>query len=171
VDVVLSFNFHLKELRTTPGSSADAHATLDVLDRRSNLHLYFIILACGTIPTVDNLIRDGPEGNPIVVTAFRESPYGRNFAGRVMDTPAPFAWPGTGAGGYYEFHINTAEFQRIVAAARTIEPALSNNPADYAFDGFRFDSEVAGDGEIGGNLSSLRVDLLPTGERPASSAR
>lgn len=166
VDIVLSFNLLLKKLRTTAGSSAYGHTTLDFWDRASNLHLYFIVLAYGTVPTVDNIIRDGPAGNPIVVTAFRDSPYGRNYAARVMDTPAPFDWPGRGAGGYFEFHVNTVEFQRIVAAARTIEPRLSTNLADYAVDDFHFNSEIAGDGEIGENFSYISVYLVPTGQRP-----
>jgi len=56
--------------------------------------------------------------------------------------------------------MNRDEFQRAVNAARTVDSALSADPADYLVDNFHFNNEVFGDGEIGLNLDSYTLALL-----------
>ena len=161
VEVAMSFELRVRRLATQQGSHAYGHPTLDVFDRRSGVHFYFIVMAFGTVPAVDNVLRDGPDGNVIVATAFRDSPFGRSFAAATMDTPSPFASPSTqGTGGRYEFRVDRTEFARILRAARTLEPALSADPADYVFDDYHFNNEIAGDGEIGLTLGSMDLELL-----------
>jgi hypothetical protein len=161
VEVALSFDLHVKRVDAPPGSAAYGHPTLDVFDRRSGLHFYFIVMTFGTVPAVDNVLRDGPSGNVIVATAFRESPYGRSFGAGSMSTAAAFASPQEdGSGGHYELRIGRDEFRRALAAARTLEPGLSGDPADYVFDDYHFNSEIAGDGEIGITLGAMGLKLL-----------
>ena len=161
VEVALAFDLHLKRLAALQGSAAYGHPTLDVFDRRSGVHFYFIVMTYGTVPSVDNVFRDGPNGNVIVTTAFRQSPYGRSFGTTTMATPAPFSSPDAeGSGGRFEFRFDRAEFARILQAARTVEPALSPDPADYIFDDYHFNNEIAGDGEIGITLRSMELKLL-----------
>jgi hypothetical protein len=125
------------------------------------VHFYFIVMTYGTVPSVDNVFRDGPDGNVIVTTAFRESPYGRSLGAATMATPAPYSSPyAEGTGGHFEFRFDRAEFARILQAARAIEPALSADPADYIFDDYHFNNEIAGDGEIGITLGSMGLKLL-----------
>ncbi|MEP7070148.1 MAG: hypothetical protein ABI789_12950 [Usitatibacter sp.] len=161
VQVAISFDLHLKRLATSPGSHAYGHPTLDVFDRKSGVHLYFIVMTYGTVPTADNVLRDGPDGNVIVSTAFRESAFGRSLGAATMATPSPFSSPSAqGSGGHFEFRVDRAEFARILEAARTLEPALSPDPADYFFDDYHFNNEIAGDGEIGLNLAAMELRLL-----------
>jgi Repeat of unknown function (DUF5648) len=161
VEIALAFDLHLKRLAASPGSNAYGHPTLDLFDRRSGLHFYFIVMTYGTVPSVDNVLRDGPNGNVIVATAFRQSPYGRSFGAGTMQTPAPFLSPSAqGSGGHFELRFGRDEFQRTLDAARTLEPALSADPSDYLFDDYHFNNEVAGDGEIGLTLGSMGLELL-----------
>lgn len=161
VEVAMSFDLRLKRLATPAGSHAYGHPTLDVFDRRSGVHFYIIVMAFGTVGASDNVLRDGPNGNVIVATAFRQSPYGRSFGAGSLDTPSPFDSPHSeGTGGRYEFRVDRAEFARILQAARTLEPALSADPADYIFDDYHFNNEVAGDGEIGVTIANMGFKLL-----------
>ena len=45
-------------------------------------------------------------------------------------------------------------------AARTVDGALSANPADYLLDNYHFNNEVYGDGEIGMNLGGFRLEIV-----------
>ncbi|MGZ5039337.1 MAG: hypothetical protein ACXWBQ_01230 [Usitatibacter sp.] len=162
VEVALFFDLRLKRVAVPAGSAAYGHPTLSLFDRRSGVHFYFIVMTYGTVGSVDNVLRDGGQGDVIVSTAFRDSPFGRNFAtAQTMATPASFESPSAaGSGGHYEYRFGRDEFRHIIAAARTLEPALSTDPADYLFDDYHFNNEIAGDGEIGLTLGSMGLKLL-----------
>ena len=160
VEVALFFDLRVKRIATAQGSAAYGHPTLDVFDRQGR-HFYFIVTTYGTVPLGDNILRDGPDGNVIVAATFGQSLFGRSFGVAAMPTPAPFTSQlGQGSGGHFEFRFDRAEFARILQAARTLEPALSADPADYTFDDFHFNNEIAGDGEIGITLGSMGLKLL-----------
>ena len=160
VEVALAFDLRLKRLATSPGSHAYGHPTLDVFDRAGQ-HFYFVVMTYGTVPLVDNVLRDGPNGNVIVAATFGPSVYGRSLGAQAMQTPAPFDSPSVeGTGGHFEFRFDRADFRRILDAARTLEPALSSDPSDYTFDDYHFNNEIAGDGEIGLTLGSMGLKLL-----------
>jgi hypothetical protein len=160
VEVAISFDLRLKRLDTSQGSNAYGHPTLDVFDRAGR-HFYFIVMTYGTVPPVDNILRDGPGGNVIVSAVFGPSAYGRSLGAAAMRTPAPFVSEfSEGTGGYFEFRLDRGEFARVLQAARTLEPALSANPADYTFDDYHFNNEIAGDGEIGLTLGRMELKLL-----------
>ncbi len=161
VEIAFSFDLRVKRLTASPGSHAYGHPTFDLWDRKSNVHFYFIVMAFGTVPSVDNVLRDDASGRAIVATAFRQSPYGRSLGAETMATPSPFVSAlAQGTGGHFEFRFNLDEFRRIIAAARTLEPSLSDDPADYLLDDFHFNTEIAGDGEIGETLGAIEVRLL-----------
>jgi hypothetical protein len=161
VEIAFSFDLRVKRVTAAPGSMAYGHPTFDLWDRKSNIHFYFIVMAFGTVPLIDNILWDDASGKVIVQTAFRQSPYGRNFGAGPFATPSPWVAPAPeGVGGHYEFRFNVEEFRRILAAARTLEPALSADPADYIFDDFHFNTEIGGDGEIGETLANIEVRVL-----------
>lgn len=161
VEVAIAFDLRLKRLEAPASSAAYGHPTLSLFDRRSGVHFYFIVMTYGTVPPIDNVLRDGPHGDVIVSTAFRDSAFGRSLGAGTMATPSPFASPSAeGTGGHYEFRFDHDEFRRIIAAARTLEPALSTDPADYLFDDYHFNNEIFGDGEIGLTLGSMGLRLL-----------
>src|SRR4030095_11948590 len=89
-EVAISFDARLKRLVTATGSHASAHPTLDFFCRESFAHLYFVVVAFGTIPSDDLLLRDGPVGKPIVSAGFHASRFGRNFGVTSLATPSPF---------------------------------------------------------------------------------
>jgi len=167
VELGIQFTLNVKSIQTfTPGSAAYGHPTIEFIDQRSGRHLYFTVMTYGTppaVPAADYLAPDVGTGKVIVGTTFRaDSPFGRSFGLPTLATPssgfvAPNPW---GWGGYFEFRMNRDEFQRVLDAARTVDPALSASPNDYLVDNFHFNNEVYGDGEIGINLSGYKLQLL-----------
>jgi Repeat of unknown function (DUF5648) len=149
----------------SPGSHAYGHPPLEFIDRRSGLHLYFTVLAYSTTAPseADYLARDVATAKVIVGTAHRPGAgaYGRSVGASTAFTHSGYAaGSGTPLGGTFDFRIDRAEFQRVVDAARQLEPALSPDPADYLVDNFHFNNEVYGDGEIGLNLAHVTLRLL-----------
>jgi hypothetical protein len=163
VQLAVHFTLNVKSIGTRgAGSAAYGHPTLELIDQRSAHHLYFTVLTYGTVAPADFLGVDSSTGKAIVGTTFRaQTPYGRSMALPTLFTPSGFVpdnpW---GWGGYFEFRVDRTEFQRILDAARTLDPALSASPADYLLDNFHFNDEVAGDGAIGINLADYTLELL-----------
>lgn len=56
--------------------------------------------------------------------------------------------------------INRTEFRRVIALARTVDPALSVEERDYLLDNFRLKNEIAGDGQVGLNLIDFSLRVL-----------
>lgn len=162
VEIAVEFDLRVKRVSLSPSSHGYGHPTLNILDRRSGKHFYFVVLAFGDGPPADFVMPDILTGQVIVATTFgAQTPYGRTFAGSLISTPAGYASPEAGgSGGRFEFRIDRMEFQRIVDAVRMLDPALSSSPADYMFDDVHFNTEVAGDGDIGLNLGAYSVKLL-----------
>jgi hypothetical protein len=145
-------------------SQAYGHPTLEFIDQRSGHHVYFIVLVFATVPISDGnyLSIDTATGKVIVGTNFRDvSPYVRNFGSWTFTTPPGFvpenSW---GKGGPFEYRMDRTEFARVLASARTLDPALSAAPEDYLLDNYHFNNEVAGDGEIGMNLGGFRLEIV-----------
>jgi hypothetical protein len=159
----ISGTINVKRLRTAPGSHAYGHPTLEFIDQRSGQHLYFTV---GTYGTVDlggeYLAIDPGTGKVIVGTSLRpQTPYGRATGIPVLPMASGFvsdnAW---GWGGAFDFRMDRTEFQRVVDAARRLNPGLSGDVRDYFLDNFHFNNEVVGDGEIGLNLSDYKLQVV-----------
>lgn len=163
VQLAVRFTLNVKtvNLRGT-GSAAFGHPTLEFIDQRSGRHLYFTVQTYGTVAFGDFVAPDVVTRKVIVSTTFRgDSPYLRSFGLPPLPTPSGFVSPNFwGWGGPFEFRMDRREFQRVVDAARTVDPALSAAPEDYLMDAFHFNNEVYGDGEIGINLDGFTLELL-----------
>jgi hypothetical protein len=167
VELAVHFTLNVKSIEARGASSAAyGHPTLEFIDQRSGHHLYFTVMTYGTPPAVpagDYLAPDVGTGKVIVGTTFRVgSPYITSLGLPTLATPstgfvAPNPW---GWGGYFEFRVDEAQFQRILDAARTVDAALSASAADYLLDNFHFNNEVFGDGEIGINLAGYTLELV-----------
>lgn len=144
-------------------SHAYGHPTLEFIDQKSGRHVYFTALTYGTVLANDYLAPDTTTGKVIVGTAMRAgSSYIRNIGNDYIPAARSFQSPSGASEVYpYEFHMNRDEFRRVLASARTIYPDLSPEPEDYMLDNYHFNNEVYGDGEIGVNLASFRLDLIP----------
>jgi hypothetical protein len=167
VQLAVSFTLNVKTIATrSAGSAAYGHPTVEFIDQRSGRHLYFTVATYGTPPALpgppDYLAPDVSTGKVIVGTTFRaDTPFGRSIGLSTLDTPSGFVAPNPwGWGGAFELRMDRAEFQKVLDAARTVDPALSAAPADYLVDNFHFNNEVFGDGEIGINLASYTLQLL-----------
>ena len=165
VELRVSFDLHVKRLRARgEASQAYGHPTLELTDRVSGRNLYITAATYGTgLQGGDPyLFMDATTGKVIVGSPLGSaSPYLRNMGLGAMSLPREFESPsGTGSGGAFDFRIDGEEFARMLAAARTLQPALSPNPADYLLDNFHFNNEVYLDGEIGLRLRDFRLELL-----------
>jgi hypothetical protein len=141
------------------------HTTLNFMDQRSGRRVHFNVLAYGTMDGADLVAPDTPGRKVIVGTTFRDSPWMRNlgsptlkpgFLGLRLHTTigSPFY------SGRYGFIMNRHEFQNVLNAARSVDPALSPDPNDYLLDNFQFKNEVAGDGKIGVRLSDFGLHVM-----------
>lgn len=131
----------------SPQSHAYGHPTLEFIEIGSGRHLYFTVLAYGTIECRDHLAPDLASGIVIVGTTPRaDNPFGRSAA-------TGYARSGRGSG---DFRMDVAEFHRVLEAARSVDPRLSMDPADYVLDNYHFNNEVVNEGEIAVDLG---VDL------------
>ncbi len=166
VQLAVHFTLNVKTIDTRgPGSAAYGHPTIEFIDQRSGHHVYFTVMTYGSPPAVpagDYLAPDVATGKVIVGTTFRaDTPFGRSLGLPTLATPSGFVAPNFwGWGGYFEFRVDRAEFQRVLDAARTVDLALSASPADYLVDNFHFNNEVYGDGDIGINLAGFTLELV-----------
>ena len=163
VQLAMSFTLNVKTIQVrSAGGAAYGQPVIEFVDQRSGRHLYFLVLAYGTLPIADYLAPDTQTGTTIVGTTFRtDSPYARSFGLPTLPTPSGFQSPNFwGWGGRFEFRMDRAEFQRVLEVARTVDAALSAGPADYFIDNFGFNNEVFGDGEIGVNLADFKLELV-----------
>jgi hypothetical protein len=163
VQLAISGTINVKRLVLGPSSHAVGHPTLEFNDRRSGRHLYVTAMTYGTPdPNADFLAADATTGIVIVGTTMRaNTTFGRNLGIPVLPMRSGFAaenyW---GWGGRFDYRIDRAEFQRILDAARTVDPLLSGDVRDYLLDNFHFNNEIAGDGEIGLNLAGFKLQIL-----------
>ena len=163
-EIAIKFVVNVRSLVVrSAGGAAIGHPTVEFIDQRSGRHLYFTVLAYGSLrPESDYLAPDVVTGKVIVGTSFRGfTPYGRSLGIDTLFTPSGFiAQSALGNGGPFEFRMNRDEFARVLASARQVDPMLSADPRDYLIDNFHFNNEVYGDGEIGLNLTALRLEIV-----------
>jgi hypothetical protein len=160
----VSYTLNVKTiLSTTPGGGAYGRPTLEFIDTKSSHHFYFTAGTYQTMPLVHGnfLGIDSGTGRVIVGSTLRsDANYFRLFGLGTLATPSGFvAQDPWGYGGYFEFRMNRDEFQRVLDDGRRLDAALSSNPDDYILDNFRFNNEVAGDGEIGINLAGYTLEV------------
>jgi hypothetical protein len=168
VELQVSFTItvQLVNMRSAAGG-AYGHPTLEFVDTKSGHHLYFTILTYGTVGQADYLAIDSSTGRVIVGTVFGpNASYGRSLGAAALSTPSGFDMRYSYSPvnhGDFDFRLARDEFRTVLARARTLDGALSAEPADYLLDNFHFNNEVAGDGEIGVALEGYRVRLLRRG--------
>jgi hypothetical protein len=142
----------------TAASHAYGHPTLEFIDIRSGRHLYFTVLAYGTIEGGDYLAPDVASQIVIVGTTPRAAnSYGRSAGTGWARVPRTYsASTGPGERSQVDFRMDVGEFRSVLDAGRRVDARLSADPADYVLDNYHFNNEVVNDGEIALNLA---VDL------------
>ena len=165
VQMRMSYTVRVKRIVVREeGGHAFGHPTLEFTDQRSGKNLYFTMLTFGTQPPDDSdyLAADLFTGKVIVGTTLRAaSPYLRNFGLPTLRLPLVFISEDPfGTGGAFEFRIDRAEFQRVLDAARRLDPTLSADPADYMVDNFHFNNDVYRHGDLGLTLADFKLELV-----------
>lgn len=159
-ELSIYFGLNVRKVAVHDGTSyAYGHPTIEFIDSTSGQHLYFTVLAYGIDNGGDYLAPDVATGKVIVGTSFREStPYGRSMRSKTLHTPPGFEGLQSGS---FDFRMDRDEFQRVIDSARSINPALSSDPADYLVDNFHFNNEVVGNAEIGMGVGQFALRVLP----------
>ena len=117
--------------------------------------------AFGISPGGDFIGADYSTGWAIVSTSFRENPlFGRRLSGNYTQCdpastrpclpPTPF-----------RFQVGKADFQQVLGHARTVDPALSTDPADYFVASFRQHNETYLDATLGMATYQLTLEIWP----------
>jgi hypothetical protein len=167
VELGIAFDLTIRLVQVrAAGGAAYGHPTLEFIDTKSGHHVYFTVLTYGTVPPADYLAFDTSTGKVIVGTVFGpNASYGRSLGASVLPTPSGFSDPNQSLAnhGHFDLRLDRAAFLKVLAAARSLDTALSTDPADYLLDNYHFNNEVYLDGEIGLRLGSYRVFLIRRG--------
>jgi hypothetical protein len=152
VQLTLGADAWLRRQAIPDGSEAYGHSTTEFVDASSGRKILFNVLAFGTMPLSDDpyVARDVRSGEVIIgIRQTTNSPFLRGTGctvGRSEHFIDSDAKAGVPCGVF--FHMNATEFQRVVDAARTIDPQLSPSPANYFVGSHRFKVEIAGMGFV-----------------------
>lgn len=137
---------------------------LDASERR----LDFVAEIYGNRDPGDNVRLDfGPQnllspGHVVVTTKISAGTFGR-LANPVpfLETLPPFrASNPWGYGAAFDYRIDVAALQRVVDAARTLDPAFSEDATEYQVLSYRIENEIDGAGLLGLNARDITLQLL-----------
>jgi hypothetical protein len=148
-----------------PGSHAYGGPVMEFGDATTGHSFLVSLQAYGTVPPGDFVAPDARNGEPIVSTVFRPNPmFGTVLSGgfipchgdgsrcapepQLSQAPVPFA-----------FSLKRADFQAALAHARTVDPALSGNVADYFLARVAFNNETYLDARLGATIVGLLAQV------------
>ena len=150
--------------RDGPGSHAYGGPLLEFGDAKSGHSFLVTIQAYGTVAPGDFVAPDARTGQPIISTVFRPDPmFGRALSGSFI----PCSGDGTVCAPYvsgtspvaFTFSLKRADFQSALARARAVDPALSDNPADYFLGRLAFHNETYLDARLGATIFDLTAQV------------
>jgi hypothetical protein len=150
--------------REAPGSQAYGHPVLQFGDAASGHSFVVTLQAFGTIPPRDFVGADARTGEPIVSTVFRADPlFGRALSGSFI----PCAGDGSACAPRqanvaqvpFVFAIRRADFAAALRFARTVDPALSADTADYILARIALRNETYLDARLGATVTALAAEL------------
>jgi len=159
-----SFEVAVRPIVLDAGSAGYGVGMIEYQDRVSGLRMRANLLAYGTPTPADFVVRDAKDGVVIVGSSFKPgSPFGRNF-GSLVHVPV-LPPPATGdVRAEFAWFVKREEFMQVLAAARTVEPALSADPADYFVRRFGVSNEIYGSGRMGLTEFFVHLELAPVFE-------
>lgn len=157
--------------REGPGAHAYGHPLLQFADSRSGRGFYVTIQAFGSVQPADFVGPDARNGWAIVSTVFRGEPaFGRRIAGDFAACDAQSQAACLPARREYAFELRREDFREVLRRARSVDAALSADPADYFVAAFGFHAETYLDARLGLGVSDVKLELFYP-ERYAPSAR
>lgn len=171
-DLRLSFSLYAdlgRPLAAADPSQAYGLGVLRFRDRISSRALMVTLQAFGKGPPGNAVMRDAFTGQPIVSTFFSffgapSAAFGRTDAGshaQCSDAiPLPTCFVSVRFSPLpYAFRIARADFVKIIAMAREVDPALSPDPADYRVSSFQFRGETYLDAKVAFSIYGLTLTL------------
>jgi hypothetical protein len=145
-------------VRGDASSHAYGNLVLQLADVKSGRSFYATVQAYGTQPPADFVAPDAFTGFAIVSTSFRDAPaFGARLAGDFKSCASGavcIAAPAT-----YRFRMIDADMAKAVQLARTLDPALSTDLADYFVAQFRVHNETYGNAELGATVTQAALSL------------
>ena len=167
-DIELSFGLLIKIMqRTNEQGYAQSHPVIELIDTKSRRNFYITIGAAAvtplpTTPEGDFFGKDFGVGNAIVSTTFRDNPgFGVRLSGNGFwcnTANNTGACPPTQT--LFAFRLRRQDIAFVLAKARTLDPTLSPEIADYAIDNFSFNNEVSEDGQLGLTLTNYTLSIF-----------
>ena len=167
-DIELSFGLLIKIMqRMNDQAYAQSHPVIELIDTKSRRNFYITIGAAAvtplpTTPEGDFFGKDFGFGNAIVSTIFRDNPgFGVRLAGNAFwcnTANNTGSCPPTTT--LFAFRLRKQDISFVLAKARTLDPALSPDIADYAIDNFSFNNEVSADGQLGLTLTNYTLSIF-----------
>lgn len=147
---------------TVKRADASSHAygslVLQFGDASTGRSFLVTVQAYGTLPPGDFVAPDADTGQPIVSTVFRADPaFGTRLAGDFASCSGGV--PCIEGMRQYRFRMMDADFAKALARARTLDPAMSADPADYFLAQVRLHNETYGEAELGATVSSLSLGV------------
>ena len=152
-------------VRSVTRANASSHAygmpMIQFADRASGRSFYVTLQAFGTLPAGDYIGPDYSTGWAIVSTSFRANPlFGRRLSGEfTLCSPASTdeCVPAT----TFSFALSKADFQKVIGFARSVDRALSSDPADYFVASFRQHNETYLEATLGMLSYRLILEIWP----------
>jgi len=167
-DLELSFDLTVRTMRRADAQGfSQSHPVIELIDTVSRRNFYITLGAAAiqpfpATPETDFFGKDFGVGKAIVSTVFRDNPgFGIRLAGNalVCDSTSPAtACPATPTS--FRFRLRPQDIAFVIARARTLDPLLSPNSADYAIDNFSFNNEVNGEAEVGLTLNNYTLNII-----------
>ena len=129
------------------------HPMLEFRDTVSGQSIDVTLQAFGSVAPGDFAgVAEPQTGNVFVSTVFRANPL---FGERMVGDFSPC--PSQSCGGSYTFRLHRPDFDKVIAIARQVNPALSTNPDDYILVNYRFRLGVYGNAELGAMVSGVSL--------------
>lgn len=137
---------------------------LDASDRR----LDFVAEIYGdSEPQAAVIFDKGPQnllspGHVVVSTSIADATFGRpaNNLPFLLTQGNFRSFNPWGYGGAFDYRIDLAALQRVVDAARTLDPSYSPDAAEYQVLSYRIENEIDGTGRLGLNTRDVKLQLL-----------
>lgn len=148
--------------RSNPGAHAYGGPVLQFVDGVTGDALWITLQAFGTVPEGDFVGLDVGTGTPIVSTSFRAQPaFGRRLSGQFTRCVPEVDAPCLPTGSSFRFVLGKADFQRALAMAHEVRPALSLDPTRYFLQAFRFQAETYLDASLSMRFGGMFVEVWP----------
>jgi hypothetical protein len=139
----------VKRVRRADASShAYGGLVLQFTDAASARSFFASVQIYGTVPAADFAGPDA-KGQAYLSTVFRADPlFGQRISGEFTSCAAVDDSV-CNAGAQYVFRLDRADFEKLLARARAIDPRLSADPASYFVAQFKIANEVFRDADLG----------------------